>query len=112
MSKQGCAIVSLSPEMSPQSGGRLPRWPYELIVCEKEGSSPRCCLATGEESLPVCEQSRLHEVRMRPKLGREGGEVMRTPDNSDASMARINGILIRSAIVVAIAATIVLPLLR
>lgn len=49
---------------------------------------------------------------MRPKLGGEGGEVMRLPDSSEASMARINGILIRSAIVVAIAATIVLPLLR
>lgn len=49
---------------------------------------------------------------MRPKLGREGGEVMRTPESSEASMARINGILIRSAIVVAIAATIVLPLFR
>lgn len=49
---------------------------------------------------------------MRPKLGREGGEVMRTPESSEASMARINGILIRSVIVVAIAATIVLPLFR
>ena len=49
---------------------------------------------------------------MRPKLGREGGEIMRTPDSSEASMARINGILIRSAIAVAIAATVVLPLLR
>jgi len=49
---------------------------------------------------------------MRPKPGGEGGEVMRMPDSSEASMARINGILIRSAIVVAIAATIVLPLLR
>lgn len=37
---------------------------------------------------------------------------MRTPDSSEASMARINGILIRSAIVVAIAAATVLPLLR
>lgn len=37
---------------------------------------------------------------------------MRTPDNSEASMTRINGILIRSAIVVAIAASIMLSLLR
>jgi|GEM_PF-3156191 len=49
---------------------------------------------------------------MKPKLGREGGEVVRTPDSSEASMARINGILIRSAIVVAIAAGVALPLLR
>ena len=42
--------------------------------------------------------------------GKAGGEVMRTPDSSEASIARINGILIWSAIVVAIAATIVLPL--
>lgn len=37
---------------------------------------------------------------------------MRAPNNSEASMARINGILIRGAIVVAIAAVTVLPLLR
>lgn len=37
---------------------------------------------------------------------------MRAPDSSEASMARINGILLRSAIVVAIAATLVLPLIR
>jgi len=37
---------------------------------------------------------------------------MRTPDSSEASMARINGILIRSAVVVAVAAAIVLPLFR
>jgi len=49
---------------------------------------------------------------MSPKLGREGGEVMHTPDNSEAAMARINGIPIRSAIVVAIAATLVLSLIR
>ncbi|MDX3804878.1 MAG: hypothetical protein QHC89_00450 [Bosea sp. (in: a-proteobacteria)] len=38
--------------------------------------------------------------------------VMRTPENAEASMARINGILIRSAIVVVIAAATILPLLR
>ena len=37
---------------------------------------------------------------------------MRTPNSSEASMARINGILIRSAIVVAVAAATMLPLLR
>lgn len=37
---------------------------------------------------------------------------MRTPNSSEASMARIHGILIRSAIVVAVAAATVLPLLR
>lgn len=37
---------------------------------------------------------------------------MRTPETAEASMARINGILIRGAIVVAIAAVTVLPLLR
>lgn len=37
---------------------------------------------------------------------------MYMPDSSEASMARINGILIRSAIVVAIAAVMVLPLFR
>lgn len=35
---------------------------------------------------------------------------MRTPDNSEASMDRINGVLIRAAIVVAVAAVVVLPL--
>lgn len=49
---------------------------------------------------------------MSPKLDQEGGEVMHMPDSSEASMARINGILIRSAIAVAITASIVLPLLR
>lgn len=38
--------------------------------------------------------------------------VMRTPDTAEAGMARINGVLIRMAIVVAIAAATVLPLLR
>lgn len=42
----------------------------------------------------------------------QGGEVMPAPNNSEASMARINGILIRGAIVVAVAAVTVLPLLR
>ncbi len=78
----------------------------------EEGGWPRCCLATRAESLSGCKQSRLHEAGVRPKLGGEGGEVMRTLGSSEASMARINGILIRSAIVVAIAAVMVLPLLR
>lgn len=34
------------------------------------------------------------------------------PDSSEASMARINGYLIRSAVVVTIAADMVLPLFR
>lgn len=55
---------------------------------------------------------RLHRGALGPKLSFEGGEVMRTPDSSEASMARINGILIRGAIVVAIAAATVLPLIR
>ena len=50
--------------------------------------------------------------REETEAGQRGREVMRTLDSSEASMARINGILIRSAIVVAIAATIVLPLFR
>lgn len=54
----------------------------------------------------------LHPRVLGPKLHFEGGEVMRTPDSSDASMAGINGILIRGAIVVAIAAATVLSLLR
>lgn len=37
---------------------------------------------------------------------------MRTPETAEAGMARINGILIRTAIVVAIAAATILPLLR
>ncbi len=37
---------------------------------------------------------------------------MRTPENAEAGMARINGILIRTAIVVAIAAATILPLFR
>lgn len=37
---------------------------------------------------------------------------MRMPKIAEAGMARINGILIRSAIVVAIAAATVAPLLR
>lgn len=49
---------------------------------------------------------------MRPKLGLEGGEVMGTPDRPEASMAQVNGILIRCAVVVVIAAVIVLPLFR
>lgn len=37
---------------------------------------------------------------------------MRTHKTAEAGMARVNGILIRSAIVVAIAAALVAPLLR
>lgn len=37
---------------------------------------------------------------------------MRKSENSDASMARIDGVLLRTAIVVVIAAATVLPLLR
>jgi hypothetical protein len=54
----------------------------------------------------------LHLGVLGLKLIFKGGEVMRTPDSSEASMARINGILIRGAIVVAIAAATVLPLIR
>lgn len=35
---------------------------------------------------------------------------MRAPNTSEASMAHINGILIRTAVVVAVASAIVLPL--
>ena len=35
---------------------------------------------------------------------------MRTPENSNAEMARINGVLLRSAVVIAVAAAILLPL--
>ena len=37
---------------------------------------------------------------------------MRTPESSEASMARINGVLLRAAVVVAIAAALLLPLFR
>lgn len=37
---------------------------------------------------------------------------MRTPENSEASMARINGVLLRTAVVVAIAAVLLFPLFR
>lgn len=35
---------------------------------------------------------------------------MRTPENSEVAMARINGVLLRSAVVIAVAAAILLPL--
>ncbi|MGO4407953.1 hypothetical protein AB4Z10_27285 [Bosea sp. RAF48] len=54
----------------------------------------------------------LHLGVLGSKLRFEGGEVMRTLGSSEASMARINGILMQGAIVVAIAAATVLPLLR
>jgi len=38
--------------------------------------------------------------------------LMRKPETAEAGMARINGVLIRTAIVVAIAAATVVPLLR
>ncbi len=37
---------------------------------------------------------------------------MRTPESSEAAMARINGLLLRAAVVVAIAAALLLPLFR
>jgi hypothetical protein len=40
----------------------------------------------------------------------QGGQVMRAPNTSEASMARVNGVLIRTAIVVALASALVLPL--
>lgn len=38
--------------------------------------------------------------------------LMRKPETAEAGMARINGVLLRTAIVVAIAAATVVPLLR
>lgn len=38
--------------------------------------------------------------------------IMHTPETAEAGMARINGVLIRAAIVVVIAAATMLPLLR
>jgi len=35
---------------------------------------------------------------------------MRTPENSEATMARINGVLLRSAVVIVVAAALLLPL--
>jgi hypothetical protein len=39
-----------------------------------------------------------------------GGLVMRAPNTSEASMARIHGVLIRTVIVLALAAVVVLPM--
>lgn len=46
---------------------------------------------------------------IEPSLNREA-RVMRAPKSAETSMAEMNGILIRTAIVVALASVVVLPL--